>query len=62
MLVMAAAEPLPPGFDIMAFHDAAGDWWDYIPGGDPWPCEPKAADWGRLGGRIVAVDYAAPAL
>jgi hypothetical protein len=32
--------------------------WNYIPGephGDP--TEPKASDWGRLNGRLVAVDY-----
>jgi hypothetical protein len=62
LLIMPAAKPLPKGFDIWAFHNAVGDWWDYAPGGDSWPCEHKAADWGELAGRVVAVDYAAPAL
>lgn len=32
------------------------------PGGGEWPGEHKREDWGILDGRIVAVDYAAPAL
>jgi hypothetical protein len=59
-LVMPAVEPLPPGTDMAPVLDV--DWWDYRPGGDGWPCEPKPADWGILDGRIVAVDYAAPAI
>lgn len=35
--------------------------WDYLPGGRPCPFEHKAADWGRIDGRLVAVDYAAGA-
>jgi hypothetical protein len=60
VLIMPAAQPLPADPDMAAVLDL--DWWDYEPGGDGWPCEPKAADWGILDGRMVAVDYAAPTL
>ena len=38
--------------------------WDYGPPDyDDYPFEPKASDWGRLpDGRLVALDYSAPAL
>jgi hypothetical protein len=37
--------------------------WDYMPGeGEPSPFEYKASDWGWLAGKLVAVDYSAPAL
>jgi hypothetical protein len=37
--------------------------WDYGgPGDDPDPTEPKRADWGMLEGRLVAIDYCAPAI
>ena len=62
VLIMRAAEPVPADFDIRIFDKQVGDWWDYSPGGDAWPCEPKAADWGVLDGRIVSIDYAAPAI
>jgi len=36
--------------------------WDYMPGEDGDPFEPKVSDWGRLkDGRLVAVDYSTPA-
>jgi hypothetical protein len=35
--------------------------WDYMPGEDGCPFEPKAADWGVFEGRIVALDYSLPA-
>jgi hypothetical protein len=60
LLLMRAAKPLPPDTDLTEV--LCEDWWDYMPGGDEWPCEPKPADWGLLDGRIVAVDYAAPAV
>jgi hypothetical protein len=34
--------------------------WDYMPGGDGDPFEPKATDWGRIDGRLVALDYSTP--
>ena len=37
--------------------------WDYVPPDDNCPFEPKASDWGWLpDGRLVALDYSAPAL
>ena len=59
---MPAAEAVGPDFNISDVDEEHGDWWDYTPGGDVWPCEPKREDWGKLHGRFVAVDYAAPAL
>jgi hypothetical protein len=35
--------------------------WDYTPGEDGDPFEPKASDWGRINGELVAVDYSTPA-
>jgi hypothetical protein len=34
--------------------------WDYMPGEEGSPLEPKASNWGWLDGRPVAVDYALP--
>jgi hypothetical protein len=37
--------------------------WDYVPPNESEPFEYKASDWGRLpDGRLVALDYSAPAL
>jgi len=36
--------------------------WDYVPPDETSPFEYKASDWGRLNGRLVALDYSAPAL
>jgi hypothetical protein len=33
--------------------------WDSVLG-DPSPLEPKASDWGRIDGKLVALDYGAP--
>jgi hypothetical protein len=60
LLIMQTAEPLPSQIDMSEV--LCEDWWDYIPGGDEWPCEPKRTDWGLINGRVVAVDYAAPAV
>jgi hypothetical protein len=63
LLVMPAATPLDPSADAMAIlAEMHADWWDYQPGGDDDPCEPKAADWGLLNGELVAVDYASLAI
>jgi hypothetical protein len=43
-------------------RDAFPDW-DYMPPNDEgFPFEFKASDWGWLNGRLVALDYSAPAL
>jgi hypothetical protein len=36
--------------------------WDYVPPDETAPFEYKASDWGWLDGRLVALDYSAPAL
>jgi hypothetical protein len=37
--------------------------WDYVPSDEGHPFEHKPSDWGRLpDGRLVALDYSAPAL
>jgi hypothetical protein len=61
MLVMAAARPLskPDHEDLLA-ADGFPDW-DYMPGEDGQPFEFKASDWGRVNGRLVALDYSTPA-
>ena len=61
VLVMALARPLSPAdhedlLDTDGFPD-----WDYMPGEDGQPFEFKASDWGRLKGRLVALDYSTPA-
>jgi hypothetical protein len=61
LLVMAAATPLMETekeelMDSNGFPD-----WDYMPGEDSDPFESKASDWGRLNGRLVALDYSTPA-
>jgi hypothetical protein len=61
LLVMAAAIPLTETekeelMDSNGFPD-----WDYMPGEDGDPTESKASDWGRINGRLVALDYSTPA-
>ena len=59
VLIMAAADPLPP--DAPHPYDTVDEWWSYDPSKgdiDTFPGEPKAADWGMLDGRLVLVDYA----
>jgi hypothetical protein len=61
VLVMKAATPLDP----TEHEDLRANLpdWDYGgPGDDECPFEPKPEDWGRLKGRLVAVDYSAPVL
>jgi hypothetical protein len=61
-LVMKRAKPLSEEekdhlIDVDGFPD-----WDYVPPDETAPFEYKASDWGRLEGRLVALDYSAPAL
>ncbi|GEP06865.1 hypothetical protein [Methylobacterium oxalidis] len=62
VLVMRAARPLSD--EEAATHLAADTYpdWDYVPGGEDEPFEYKASDWGMLDGRLVALDYSAPAI
>jgi hypothetical protein len=61
-LVMMRATPISEEekdhlIDTNGFPD-----WDYVPPDEPAPFEYKASDWGRLEGRLVALDYSAPVL
>ncbi|MGA9893776.1 MAG: hypothetical protein WBQ55_15810, partial [Xanthobacteraceae bacterium] len=62
-IVARAARPLTLEerdrlWKIEAFPD-----WDYMPPNDEGePFEYKPSDWGMLNGRLIALDYAAPAL
>jgi hypothetical protein len=61
-LVMKRATPISEEekdhlIDTNGFPD-----WDYVPPDEPAPFEYKASDWGRLEGRLVALDYSAPVL
>ena len=58
--IMRAAEPLTDMMSLDEFEDVV-DVWDYMPGEDSCPFEPKASDWGRFEGRLVALDYSTPA-
>ena len=59
VLIARAAEPIS-GREAAALRNGRGfPDWDYRGPGDlPCPFEPKASDWGRVEGRLVAVDYA----
>ena len=58
--IMRAAQPLT---DMMSFdgYSEVVEIWDYMPGEDGCPFEPKACDWGWFEGRMVALDYSTPA-
>jgi hypothetical protein len=58
LLVMRAAEPLSSEEGETFIPPP----WDYVPHTDGCPWESKPEDWGRLQGKLVAVDYSAPAL
>lgn len=61
-LLMPAAAPLSEeDAEQHRQNDTFPDW-DCMPGGEDEPFEYKASDWGKLDGRLVAVDYSAPAL
>jgi hypothetical protein len=58
--IMRAATPLTDMMTIEEYEDVINIW-DYMPGEDGCPFEPKASDWGWLEGRMVALDYSTPA-
>jgi hypothetical protein len=62
-LVMQRAKPLSEEeTEHLKTVDGFPDW-DYVPPDEGHPFEHKASDWGRLSdGRLVAVDYSAPAV
>ena len=58
--IMRAAKPLAEMMSFEEYSDVV-DAWDYLPGEDGCPFEPKACDWGWFEGRRVALDYSTPA-
>jgi hypothetical protein len=62
LLLMLSAEPLSEEEAEKHRQDDTFPDWDYLPGSEDCPFEYKASDWGKLGSRLVAVDYSAPAL
>jgi hypothetical protein len=62
-LIMQRAEPLSESEKNELIESDGFPDWDYLPPDETCPFEYKASDWGRLpNGRIVALDYSAPAL
>jgi hypothetical protein len=60
LLVMAAASPRTEPLSREEYLELF-DEWDYLPGEDSCPFEPKPSDWGWYRGRWVALDYSTPA-
>jgi hypothetical protein len=58
--IMRAAEPFTDMMSLDEYSEVV-DAWDYMPGEDGCPFEPKACDWGWFEGRRVALDYSTPA-
>ena len=58
--VMRAARPLTDMMSLDEYRHVI-EAWDYMPGEDSCPFEPKASDWGWFEGRMVALDYSTPA-
>jgi hypothetical protein len=58
--IMRAAEPVTDMPSLEKYRHVA-EAWDYMPGEDSCPLEPKPSDWGWFEGRMVALDYSAPA-
>jgi hypothetical protein len=60
LLIMAAAEPTTEPMSFQEYLEVC-EQWDYLPGEDSCPFEPKPSDWGWYKGRRVALDYSTPA-
>ncbi|MBR0750266.1 hypothetical protein JQ582_40835 [Bradyrhizobium japonicum] len=60
LLIMRAAQPLSEMMSEEEYIQAFTAW-EYKPGEDGCPFEPKASDWGWFEGRKVALDYSTPA-
>jgi hypothetical protein len=62
VLIARAAKPLTERErDELWASDGFPDW-DYVPPDEGEPFEYKPSDWGWLDGKLVALDYSAPAL
>jgi len=62
VLLMPRAQPLTEQEKSSLIETDGFPDWDYVPPDEGHPFEYKASDWGRLDGRLVALDYSAPAL
>ena len=60
LLIMVAAKPLTTHLTEDEYMELVEEW-DYMPGEDSCPFEPKESDWAWYRGRRVALDYSAPA-
>jgi hypothetical protein len=60
LLASASARPLSKADQEELLAANGFPDWDYMPGEDGQPFEFKASDWGRLNGRLVALDYSTP--
>jgi hypothetical protein len=60
LLLMRAARPLSEMMTQDEYQEAF-EAWDYMPGEEDCPFEPKPSDWGWYKGRRVALDYSTPA-
>jgi hypothetical protein len=60
LLVMQSAVPLQRADQLDLLERDAFPDWDAMPGEDGDPFEPKESDWGRINGRLVALDYSIP--
>jgi hypothetical protein len=60
LLLMRAARPLSEMM-MQDEYQEAFEAWDYMPGEEDCPFEPKPSDWGWYKGRRVALDYSTPA-
>jgi hypothetical protein len=58
--IMRSATPLTEMMTPEEYTEAC-EAWDYMPGEDSCPFEPKASDWGWYKGRRVSLDYSTPA-
>jgi hypothetical protein len=61
-LIMPRAQPLTEEEKVFLIESDGFPDWDYIRPDETVPFEYKAFDWGRLEGKLVALDYSAPAL
>ncbi len=62
VLLVRTARPLTEADAIMLRATNGFPDWDYVPPDESEPFEYKASDWGWFNGRLVALDYSAPAL
>jgi hypothetical protein len=59
LLIATAARPISESEAAALRASRAFPDWDYVPPDDGCPFEYKAADWGRMNGVLVALDYSA---